>query len=154
VLRSSYEVTIVDTPPGFTPEVIATIDSATALCMIGMLDAPSLKNSRLGLDTLELMGRPMDRVRVVLNRADTNVGVTHADVVRILGRAPDVLVPSSRDVVRSVNQGEPIVLSGKRSEPAKAFSALAELLVGPAAPAGNKTEAPRGGRGLRLRGRT
>jgi pilus assembly protein CpaE len=74
-------------------------------------------------------------VRVVLNRADTKVGVSHADVVTVLGRAPDVLVPSSREVVRSVNAGEPIVISSPRSEAAKAFEALATVFVRAAAPA-------------------
>jgi pilus assembly protein CpaE len=126
VLLEEFEFVVVDTPPGFTPEVIVTIDAAAAVCMVGMLDAPSLKNTKLGLETLDLMGVPSERVRVLLNRADSNVGITHADVMRILGRAPDALVPSQRDVVRSVNRGEPIVLSAKRSDPAKAFRAMAE----------------------------
>ena len=129
VMRGRYEFVVVDTPPGFTAEVIATIDVASTICLIGTLDAPSLKNAKLGAETLELMGYPMERVRVVLNRADTKVGVSHADVVTVLGRAPDVLVPSSRDVVRSVNAGHPIVASSPRSEAAKAFEALAALLV-------------------------
>jgi pilus assembly protein CpaE len=129
VLRSTFDYIVVDTPPGFTPEVIATIDSATAILMVGMLDAPSLKNTRLGLETLALMGVPSDKVKVILNRADTSVGISHADVLSVIGRAPDLLVPSSRDVVRSVNKGEPIVMSGKRSEAAKAFRALADIYV-------------------------
>ncbi len=48
VLRERFDVVIVDTPPGFTPEVIATIDAATDICVVGTLDAPSLKNTRLG----------------------------------------------------------------------------------------------------------
>jgi pilus assembly protein CpaE len=129
VLRAQYDFVIVDTPPGFTAEVIATIDAASSICLIGMLDAPSLKNAKLGAETLELMGYPMDRVRVVLNRADSNVGVSHADVVTILGRAPDVLVPSTRDIVRSVNAGEPVVMAHPRSEAAKAFQALAKMYL-------------------------
>jgi pilus assembly protein CpaE len=128
-LMAAFEFVVVDTPPGFTPEVIATIDASSSICMIGMLDAPSLKNTKLGMETLGLMGYPTDRVRIVLNRADTSVGITHADVVGVLGRAPEVLIPSQRDVVRSVNAGEPIVLASRRSEPAKAFRALAELYV-------------------------
>ena len=125
VMRSMFDYVIVDTPPGFTPEVITTIDSASSVCLIGMLDTPSLKNAKLGAETLDLMGYPVERIRIVLNRADTSVGVTHADVVAVLGRAPDVLVPSSRDVVRAVNAGEPIVAASPRSEAAKAFRALA-----------------------------
>jgi pilus assembly protein CpaE len=135
LLRTQFDYVVVDTPPGFTPEVITTIDSATAVCLIGTLDAPSLKNAKLGAETLELMGYPRERVRVVLNRADTSVGVTHADVVNILGRAPDVLVPSNREVVRSVNAGEPVVQSVPRSEAAKAFRALAQMFIASSTPA-------------------
>lgn len=133
VMREVFDYVIVDTPPGFTPEVIATIDMASGVCLIGTLDAPSLKNAKLGAETLELMGYPRERVRIVLNRADTSVGVTHADVVSIFGRAPDVLVPSNREVVRSVNAGEPIVMAGPRSEAAKSFRALAAIFITAAA---------------------
>jgi pilus assembly protein CpaE len=129
-LRNTFDYVVVDTPPGFTPEVIATIDSSAAICMVAMLDAPSLKNTKLGLETLDQMGYARDRVRLLLNRADASLGITQADVLQILGRAPDVLVPSQRDVVRSINAGEPIVTSAKRSEPAKAFRALAGAYVG------------------------
>ncbi len=134
-LTTAFDFVVVDTPPGFSPEVIATIDASSSICMIGMLDAPSLKNTKIGLETLGLMGYALDRVRVVLNRADTSVGISHADVVAILGRAPDVLIPSQRDVVRWLNAGEPIVLASKRSEPAKAFRALADLAAADRAPA-------------------
>jgi pilus assembly protein CpaE len=127
VLRSTYDYVIVDTPPGFSPEVIASIDASSDICMVGMLDALSLKNTKLGLETLELMGYEMQRVRLVLNRADSSVGISHNDVLSILGRPPDVLVPSHRDVTRSVNEGTPIVLSHKRAEAAKAFRALATI---------------------------
>jgi pilus assembly protein CpaE len=150
ILRRSFEFVVVDTPPGFTPEVIATIDASTSVCMIGMLDAPSLKNTKLGLETLGLMGYPHDRVRLMLNRADTSVGISHADVVAVLGRAPDVLVPSQRDVVRSINAGEPIVMSARRSEPAKAFQALADLYAADRLP---KRSPGRSRRGLKIVGR-
>ena len=150
VLRSAFDFIVVDTPPGFTPEVIATIDSATSICMVGMLDAPSLKNTRLGLETLGLMGVPSDKVKVILNRAHTSVGISHADVESVLGREPDTLVPSSRDIVRSVNKGEPIVLSGKRSDAAKAFRALAELYGARLATAAPGVQLP----GRRHRGRS
>jgi pilus assembly protein CpaE len=126
VLRSGYEFVIVDTPPGFTPEVIAAIDASSQVCLVGMLDALSLKNTKLGLETLELMGYDMERVRLVLNRADSNVGVTHGDALTIIGREPAALVPSHRDIARSVNEGEPIVLSRKRSAAASAFGVLAQ----------------------------
>jgi pilus assembly protein CpaE len=128
-LRTTYEYVVIDTAPGFTPHVIAAIDTSTYICMVGMLDALSLKNTRLGLETLDLMGYPSDHIRVLLNRANSSVGITGQDVVSVLGRPPDILLPSSRDITRSVNQGDPVVLSQKRSEAARAFGSLADLFV-------------------------
>jgi pilus assembly protein CpaE len=129
LLRDEYDFIVVDTPPSFTPEVITSIDGSTYVCMVGMLDALSLKNTRLGMETLELMGYDPDRVRVVLNRANTSVGITRNDVVSILGRVPDILVPSHRDIARSVNEGAPVVVSQRRSEGARAFESLAGLFT-------------------------
>jgi pilus assembly protein CpaE len=128
-LRSSYDYVVIDTPPGFTPEVIASIDSSTHVCMVGTLDSLSLKNTALGLETLRLMGYSGERVSLVLNRADSRVGITREDVANVLGRPADVLVPSHRDVARSVNEGVPIVLSASRSEAGRAFASLAKLYV-------------------------
>ena len=127
LLRTTHDFVLVDTPPSFSPEVIAAIDSSTNVCTVGMLDALSLKNTRLGLETLELMGYPSADVRFVLNRADSQVGITVEDVEAIVGRRPDVLVPSDRAITRSVNEGEPIALKSKRSEAGKAFHELARL---------------------------
>jgi pilus assembly protein CpaE len=130
LLRQSNEFVIIDTPPGFSPEVIASIDSSTHIVMVGMLDSLSLKNTKLGLETLELMGYKRDRIRLLLNRADTNVGVTQDDVTAIVGRAPDVCVSSNREVVRSVNEGSPIVQGRPRTDVAQSFRTLAELFIG------------------------
>jgi pilus assembly protein CpaE len=128
-LRSTHDFLIVDTPPGFTPEVIASIDSSSHICMVGMLDSLSLKNTKLGFETLELMGYDKDRTRLVLNRADSRVGITPDDVAAIVGRAPDVMVPSDREVPRSINEGVPIVRAKGKSDAAKAFRNLAQLYV-------------------------
>jgi pilus assembly protein CpaE len=125
-LRSTYDIVIVDTPPGFTPEVIAAIDASTHVCLVGMLDSLSLKNTKLGLETLELMGYDNDRIMLLLNRADTKVGIVAEDVLAIVGRKPEVLVPSDREIPRAVNEGSPIISSRSRSQAATAFRGLAE----------------------------
>jgi pilus assembly protein CpaE len=128
-LRARHDYVIVDTPPGFTPEVIASIDLASDLLVIGMLDALSLKDTKLGLETLTLMGVSPERIRLVLNRADTSVGIKRSEAEAILGRKPDVFVPSDRQIPRATTDGEPIVVANVRSEPARAFHALADLYL-------------------------
>ena len=130
LLRSNYEYVVVDTPPGFTPEVIASIDSSSHVCMVGMLDSLSLKNTKLGLETLELMGYDSSRITVVLNRADSRIGISREDVAAIVGRPPNVLVPSDREITKSLTEGVPIVLANERSSAAAAFRQLAESYEG------------------------
>jgi pilus assembly protein CpaE len=152
-LREMADFVIVDTPPGFTPEVIAAIDRSSAICLVAMLDALSLKNSKLALETLDLMGYDRSRVKIVLNRADSRVGVTADDVTKLLGQAPDVFVPSHRDITRSVNEATPIVMSGGNAEARRAFQSLAgSYAAGGSIPA-ESAKAPRRRRRLFRRAR-
>jgi len=128
-LRARHGYVIVDTPPGFTPEVIASIDLASQLLVVGMLDALSLKDTKLGLETLALMGCEPERIRLVLNRADSSVGITRGEAETILGRKPDIFVPSDREIPRATTDGQPIVVANGRSEAARSFCALAALFL-------------------------
>jgi pilus assembly protein CpaE len=143
-LRSMVDFVVVDTPPGFTPEVIATIDNASGVIMVGMLDALSLKNTKLGLETLDLMGFPAENVKLVLNRARSRVGISDEEVVAIMGREPDIFVPSDRDIPRAVNEGKPILIAKPQAEASVAYRQLAATyLLGP-----QGDEAPKGFRRL------
>ena len=126
-MRSRYDFVVVDTPPGFNPEVIATIDSASHLVVVGTLDAFSLKDTKLGLETLELMGCDLDQVVLVLNRADAKIGITQADAAAILGRQPDILVPNDREILRGVTEGRPV--AGTGSAAARSFEMLARRFL-------------------------
>lgn len=126
ILRSRYDFLVVDTPPAFTAEVIAAVDASSHLCVVGMLDALSLKDTKIGLETLEQMGYDPNAVTLVLNRADSDVGITQADVEQLLGRAPDVLVGSDRAIPRALTNGQPIVVAEPRSKGARSYAMLAE----------------------------
>ena len=130
ILRNHFDWVVIDTPPGFTAEVITSIDSSTDVVMVGMLDSLSLKNTKLGLETLELMKYDPDHIYLLLNRAHSRVGISQSDVEAVLGRTPDVFIPSDREIPRTVNEGIPIVVARPQSEPAEAFARLASLIAG------------------------
>jgi pilus assembly protein CpaE len=130
IARSNYDFVIADTPPGFTAEVISTIDASSDLVMVGTLDSLSLKNTKLGLETLQLMDYDESKIQLVLNRADTRVGISHHDVVTVLGREPRIFIPSDREIPRAVNEGVPVTLSRPQSYAAASFHELAALFTG------------------------
>jgi pilus assembly protein CpaE len=128
LLAEMFEFVVIDTPPSFSAEVIAAVDSSTDVLVVVMRDTLSLKNTKLGLETLERMEYDRRRVKILLNRANTNVGIERDDVLAILGRDADILLPSHRDIARSINQGVPIALQGS-SEAATAFHRLAKEYI-------------------------
>jgi pilus assembly protein CpaE len=128
LLGEMFEFVVIDTPPSFAPEVISAVDSSNDVLVVAMRDTLALKNTKLGLETLERMDYDRRRVKILLNRANTNVGIEREDVLAILGRDVDILVPSHRDITRSINQGEPIA-EQRSSEAARSFRALAEEYV-------------------------
>ena len=121
ILRQNYDWVIVDTPPGFTAEVITSIDLSTDIVMVGMLDSLSLKNTKLGLETLELMKYDTESHRLVLNRAHEPRRDQPVGRRRRPRPQPDVFIPSDREIPRTVNEGMPIVVARPQSEPAEAF---------------------------------
>jgi pilus assembly protein CpaE len=129
VLRRSFEFVIVDTAPAFSPEVIVAIDAASHLCLVGMLDALSLKDTKIGLETLQQMGYSPDDITLVLNRADSSVGISMSDVYNLLRKGPDVLVPSDRSIPRALTNGETIYEAEPRSGAGRAFASLAQLYL-------------------------
>ena len=135
ILRSRFDFVIVDTPPAFTAEVIAAVDVSTHLCVVGMLDALSVKDTKIGLETLEQMGYDPKAVTLVLNRADSDVGITPSDVEELLGRAPDLFVGSDRAIPRALTSGQPIVVAEPKSKAARSYAQLAERYLSATSPA-------------------
>ena len=125
VARRLYDYVVVDTPPAFTEHVLAAFDNSDMLVLIATLDIPAVKNLRLTLDTLDLLGSPREARTVVLNRSDAKVGLRAEDVVTAIRQDIAVMVPNSTAVPASVNRGVPIVLD----EPRHAVSVALRQLV-------------------------
>src|SRR5689334_13069053 len=129
VARESYDVIVVDTSPFFHGPMLATLDRTDELLLLTSLDVPTIKNVRLSLQTLELLSFPQDRVKLVLNRANSKVGMKPKEVESALERKIDFEVPSDRIVPLAVNRGNPAVLAEPKAEFSKAVRAMAKELV-------------------------
>src|SRR5438034_783775 len=91
-----------------------------------LLDIPTIKNVRLGLQTLELLSFPNERIRVILNRANTNVGLKRGKVEETLRTKVHVELPSDRAVPMAVNRGKPVALAEPGADFSKAMRNLAD----------------------------
>ncbi len=126
VARETYDAIIVDTSPFFHGPMLATLDRTDELFLLCGLDVPTLKNVKLSLQTLEMLSFPRDRIRIVLNRANSKVGMKPGDVEEALGMKIRHQIPSDRAVPLSVNRGKPVVLDDPDADFSRALSELAK----------------------------
>jgi pilus assembly protein CpaE len=148
MLRQTFQFVIVDSPPSFTDHVLGALDESDECVLVTSMDVPSIKNLKLALQTLELLGFGRDRIRLVLNRADSKVGLRVQEVEKTLGTSVDVAIPSSREVPLSINRGTPLVTEDPKSPVVASITKLVDTIGAPAAP---KVK-PTGGRRLFGRG--
>jgi len=128
VARESYDVIVVDTSPFFHGPMLATLDRTDELLLVCGLDVPTLKNVRLALQTLELLAFPQNRIRLVLNRANSKVGMKRSEVEGALEVKVRFEIPSDRAVPISVNRGSPAVIAEAGADFSKAIRAMAKGL--------------------------
>ncbi len=84
--------------------------------------------ARKMLEVLDTIGQRQARRHIVLNRADSRVGLKVADVAEALNAAIDITLPSSRAVPLAYNEGKPLVLAKPRHAWSQGIRLLAERL--------------------------
>jgi len=135
-LRRSFAFTVVDGTADYSDHVLAALDMADLIYLVTGPDVVGLKHLSNALQTLVTLGTSKDRIRVVMNRADSKVGITPADAERALGIRADALVPSSSAVPLSLNRGIPVVAGEPSSGVSKAIGEIASTLSNGHSPAG------------------
>jgi pilus assembly protein CpaE len=130
-LRATHDVVIVDCMSSFNDTTIAILDLADTVLTMLSLEITSIKNIRLFLEVAEQLGYGSDKVRLVLNRADTSLGIRVADVEHSIGRRVDhTIVSDGRSVVYALNRGVPFFLSNREAQVSQDVLRLASAVVG------------------------
>jgi pilus assembly protein CpaE len=129
-LRSTFPYVVVDASADYTDLALSCFDLSDAICLVTALDVVGVKHLSKALDTLVGIGIPRDRFRIVLNRADSKVGLDSSDVERVMKIQVDTMIPSSRLVPMSLNRGRPVYLEEPNSDITKSIRELATRLTG------------------------
>jgi pilus assembly protein CpaE len=128
-LRNNFSYVVVDASADYTDLALACFDLSDQICLVTGLDVVGVKHLSKALETLLTIGLPRDRFRIVLNRADSKVGLDAGDVERVMKIQVDTMIPSSRLVPTSLNRGRPIVLDEPNSDVSSSIRGLAERFI-------------------------
>jgi len=132
-LRLDHELVVVDCPSSFNEPTLAVLDEADVILTLLSLEITSVKNMRLFLEVSEQLGYTDDKIRLVLNRADSTLGIRVADVEHSIGRKVDhTIVSDGRSVVYALNRGVPFFLSNREAQVSQDILRLAQAITGPA----------------------
>jgi pilus assembly protein CpaE len=129
MLRRFCSFVIIDTPAYFNDVVLGLIEVSDDVLLVAGMDIPNIKNVKIGLQTLRLLNTPMEKLRLVLNRANSKVKLDVGEVERTLGIQAQCLIPSDVVVPQAVNKGEPVVLSAPKSGVTQSMNQLADIFV-------------------------
>ena len=126
LLAQSFDYVVVDTAAGLDELTLAALDCATDVLLVSSLDVTSIRSLRKATDALDHIGITAERT-MLLNRADSKVGLDPSDAEQVMGMRIACSIPSSRSVPLSLNLGDPVVTSEPRSNVAKKIQELAEI---------------------------
>jgi MinD-like ATPase involved in chromosome partitioning or flagellar assembly len=125
-LAARYDAIVVDLPARFSPTTMVALDHAQHHIVVSTPERPALKNLRLTLDILDLLGYSRAARSVLFNRSDSSAAITAAEVAAFVRGPIAAHLPSSRDVPASINEGVPLLASQPRHPVSVAIERFAD----------------------------
>jgi pilus assembly protein CpaE len=146
--RSGFGAVVIDTGPLFDAPMLAALDHSEQLLLVCNPEVTSLKNVRIGLETIDRLGFPRERVSLVANRIGAAGAVARDDIEDALDTKIAFELPDDPEVPAAINRALPVVLADEGTSFSQAAGRLADTVF---AGARAKDDAPRRRFGLRGR---
>ncbi len=144
-LRYEADVVIVDCAAFFNDTTLGILDMADTILTMLSLEITSIKNMRLFLEVADQLGYEKGKVRLVLNRGDSALGIRVTDVEQSIGRkVNDTITSDGRSVVYALNRGVPFYLSNKDAQVSQDILRLAKAVIGEQAQVASADDAAKG----------
>jgi pilus assembly protein CpaE len=128
-LRKEFDYVVVDTQSSFQDRALAVLDVADRIVTLMTLEMPCIKNIKLFLEVAELLEYPPEKTLLVLNKADSRMGIRIENVEENIQHKVALQIGNaSHDMALSVNQGVPLVIEKRGHQTSKDIFALAGLI--------------------------
>lgn len=115
-VRKQFDYVVVDTPPQLNELVLSAFDQSDMLYVMATLDLPSVRNMSVFLSTLERLKVSADNVKLILNKAESDVGIDIDQVTRLFPQGFESVLPYAKEVSRSINLGMPVMAASPQAE--------------------------------------
>ncbi|GGG71250.1 hypothetical protein GCM10011374_39910 [Kocuria dechangensis] len=123
-LTGQFQYIVVDTAPGMGEHSLAALESATDVVFVTGMDVPGVRGMRKQMDLLNELGLVPQEVKVVVNAADRNNGLSVQDIEATIKHHVDLVIPRSKMAGYATNRGEPLLLHSPKDKASKKLREL------------------------------
>ncbi|WP_077623196.1 AAA family ATPase [Sediminibacillus massiliensis] len=158
-IKQSSDVLLVDTQHGLNEQNLSLMEKADEILVVSTPGMAALKNTKLMLETLEMLGLK-DKASLIVNKATASSVIKASEIPELTQIEQAYFLPEdSKNVPNSLDVGKPLVISQPKLDFSKEISKIGEYLFPFEPPASNKMAA--GGflkkvgikaKGLKIRG--
>jgi len=127
--RSRFDCVVLDTPTALSEPVLVALDQADQIFVLATLDLPSVRNLGVMMSTFKKLKVPSEKISLLLNKVEPDVGIDVARVEQYFPQGFSMVIPYGREVNRSLNMGQPLLVYAPHREVGKTLTAgLATIL--------------------------
>ncbi len=132
LLSGNFHYIVIDLPAALSEIVLSALDSSERILVVSTLDLPTIKNVKVGLDLMESIKYPREKLHVILNKASEQFGIKYREFEDAIGHPIWSLMPEdSNTVITSANKGIPFVMTREDTKVAKAVFGMSDMLDNP-----------------------
>ena len=128
-VRNRFDYVLVDTPPALAETVLAAFDLSDLLYVMATLDLPSVRNMSVFLSTLDRLRIDTTNIRLVLNKAEDDVGIDIDQVTKLFPQGFESILPYAKEVSRSINLGMPVMAASPDAEISRLMAGGMKLVL-------------------------
>jgi pilus assembly protein CpaE len=134
LLSQRFDIVLVDTAGVINELTLAVLNDSSVVLWVTSPDFSSVKNSLLGLETLQRLSYPESKIRIVLNHTSSANGVRPDKVKAALSRDLFWVIPYDYELHQAGEIGRPAVLTNSTSRGARNIVELAGAVTGVSTP--------------------
>jgi pilus assembly protein CpaE len=130
-LKRAHDYIILDCSPSYDDRMLTLLDAADLIMVVTTPEVGPLRNTAHFLALAQALGYPRDKIRIVLNRFNSDVGISPEDAAASLGYPISLRVPSGgRQMALAGNMGQPYVVQNGTTETGRAIYQIVDVIAG------------------------
>lgn len=114
-LQKDFDYILIDTTSTFSRLNLTVMDLSTIITFVGIVDfIPTIKNMKIGYDTMRSIGYGSNKIRLILNRSDSKTNIALNDVQQVLGEKFYHIIPNDfTEAQESIHAGIPLTAAAR-----------------------------------------